>query len=75
MEKVRPLAGVARMYCGALGKRGNCQIFTIEEEGQFETSLRRAILKGHNLHLPCSTASRSSPYIKPLSTFVTHLLV
>ncbi len=41
----------------------------------FEASPRRAAPKGPVLHLPRSTASRSSAYIKLLSAFVTHVLV
>ena len=41
----------------------------------FEASPRRAAPKGPVLHLPRSTASRSSAYIKLLSTFVTHIFV
>ena len=38
---------------------------------RFGTSLRRAIPKGHNLHLPCSIPSRALPTKQP-SGFVTH---
>ena len=40
--------------------------------GRFRTSPRRAAPKGHNLHLPRSTTSRSPTYFKLLSTFVAH---
>jgi hypothetical protein len=42
---------------------------------RFETTLRRAIPKGHNLHLPRSTASRSTTYVGLLSAFVTHSII
>src|SRR6266498_4126490 len=42
---------------------------------RFGASPRRATPKGQNLHLPRSTASRSSTYIEPPSAFVTHPLV
>src|SRR5205085_3296045 len=40
--------------------------------GRSTTSPRRAAPKGHNLHLPRSTTSRSPTYFKLLSTFVAH---
>jgi hypothetical protein len=41
---------------------------------RFDASPRRTTPKGHNLHLPRSTTSRSSAYtIKLLSMFGTHV--
>ena len=41
--------------------------------GRFRASPRRTAPKGHTLHLPRSTTSRSPTYLKLLSTFVAHL--
>jgi hypothetical protein len=50
-------------------------VFSQRSMRRFETTLRRAIPKGHNLHLPRSTASRSTTYVGLLSAFVTHSII
>src|SRR5918997_2138020 len=49
-------------------------VFSQRSMRRFDASPRRATPKGHNLHLPRSTTSRSSAYtIKLLSMFGTHV--
>jgi hypothetical protein len=49
-------------------------VFSQRSMRRFDASPRRATPKGHNLHLPRSTTSRSSTYnIKLLSMFGTHV--
>src|SRR5918998_2177975 len=60
-------------YNGAFSSSLTTTVFSQRSMRRFDASPRRATPKGHNLHLPRSTTSRSSAYtIKLLSMFGTH---
>src|SRR5918997_1172957 len=61
-------------YNGAFSSSLTTKVFSQRSMRRFDASPRSATPKGHNLHLPRSTTSRSSAYtIKLLSMFGTHV--